>query len=154
MEQHIGTFRELLKKLLLEDVFEGATNQSVVDQVCEAKNRNGSYNGTSPSQRFLGRTRNPLIDTSEASPMLTKGSACEEHLARRTVAAQQFHAADAKNILHMVAKARSRVTSKVQDGQLVYYYRRGKGKAIKDIVGQQKSSLWTKDKLELQWLFG
>ena len=101
VERHIGTFRELLKKLLLEDVFEGATNQNVVDQVCEAKNRNGSYNGTSPSQRFLGRTRNPLIDTSEASPMLTKGSAFEEHLARRTVAAQQFHAADAKNILHI-----------------------------------------------------
>ena len=52
VERHIGTFRELLKTLLLEDVFEGATNQSVVDQVCEANNRNGSYNGTSPSQWF------------------------------------------------------------------------------------------------------
>ena len=50
VERHIGTFRELPKKLLLEDVFEGATNQSVVDQICEAKNRNGSYNGTYPSQ--------------------------------------------------------------------------------------------------------
>ena len=37
VERHIGTFRELLKKLFLEDVFEGASNQSVVDQVCEAK---------------------------------------------------------------------------------------------------------------------
>ena len=129
VERHIGTFRELLKKLLLEDVFEGATNQSVVDQVCEAKNRNGSYNGTSPSQWFLGRTRNPLIDTSEASPMLTKGSAVEEHLARRTIAAQQFHAADAKNILHMAAEARTRVLSEVQAGQLVYYFRRGKRKS-------------------------
>ena len=52
VERRIGTFRDLLKKLLLEDVFEGATNQSVVDQVCEAKNRNGSYSGTSPSQWF------------------------------------------------------------------------------------------------------
>ena len=31
VERHIGTFRELLKKLLLEDVFEGASNQSIVD---------------------------------------------------------------------------------------------------------------------------
>ena len=52
--------------------------------------------------------------------MLTKGSAFEEHLTRRTIAAQQFHAADAKNILHMAAKARSRVLSEVQAGQLVY----------------------------------
>ena len=46
VERHIGTFRELLSKLLLEDVFEGADNQSIVDHVCAAKNRNGSYNGT------------------------------------------------------------------------------------------------------------
>ena len=52
VERHIGTFRELLKKLLLEDVFEGSTNQSVVDQACEAKNRNGSYNGPSPANGF------------------------------------------------------------------------------------------------------
>ena len=96
VERHIGTFRELLSKLLLEDIFEGTDNQSVVDHVCAAKNRNGSYNGTSPSQWMLGRTLHPLIDSSEASPMLTSGSAFEDHLARRTVAAQQFHAADAK----------------------------------------------------------
>ena len=96
--------------------------------MCEAKNRNGSYNGTSPSQWFLGRSRNPLVDSSEASPLLAKGSAFEEHIARRTVAAQQFHAADAKNILQLASKARSRVLSEVQAGQLVYYYRRGKKK--------------------------
>ena len=95
VERHIGTFRELLNKLLLEDAFESATNQSVVDSVCEAKNRNGTYTGSSPSQWLLGKSRHPLIDTAEASPMLTKGSVFEEHLARRTIAAQQFHAADA-----------------------------------------------------------
>ena len=61
--------------------------------------------------------------------MLTKGSAFEEHLTRRTIAAQQFHAADANNILHMAAKARTRVLSEVQAGQLVYYFRRGKRKS-------------------------
>ena len=95
VERHIGTVRELLNKLLLEDAFESATNQSVVDSVCEAKNRSGTYNGTSPSQWLLGKSRRPLIDAAEASPMLTKGSAFEEHLARRTITAQQFHASDA-----------------------------------------------------------
>merc|ERR1712079_723966 len=55
VERRIGTVRELLNKLLLEDSFEGATNQTIVDSVCEAKNRNGTYNGTSPSQWLLGR---------------------------------------------------------------------------------------------------
>ena len=50
VERHNGTFRELLSKLLLEDAFEGADNQTTVDHVCESKNRIGSYNGTSPSQ--------------------------------------------------------------------------------------------------------
>ena len=128
VERHIGTFREAFGKLLLEDVFEGVDDQTVVGHVGASKDRNGSYNGTSPSQWLLGRTRNPLIDTSEASPMLTSGSAFEEHLARMTKAAQQFHAADANHILHMAAKARSRVISEVQAGQLVYYFRRDKRK--------------------------
>ena len=70
--------------------------------------------------------------------MLTPGSAFEQHLARRTVAAQQFHAADAKNILHMAAKARSRVISEVQAGQLVYYFRRGKKKSDQGYRGPAK----------------
>ena len=70
VERHIGTFRELLSKLMEEDTFEGATLQSVVDHACEAKNRNGSYNGTSPSQWFLGRSRHQLTDTAVASPLL------------------------------------------------------------------------------------
>ena len=119
----------MLNNLFLEDVFEGADAQTTVDHVCESKNRLGSYRGTSPSQWLLGRTRNPLIDASEASPLLSPGSAFEQHLARRTKAAQQFHAADAKHILHMASKARSRVISEVQAGQLVYYFRRGNEKA-------------------------
>ena len=111
---------------MLEDVFEGADNQSIVDHVCAAKNRNGSYNGTSPIQWFLGRSRHQLTDIAVASPLLSEGSAFEQHLARRTKAAQEFHAADAKHILQMAAKARSRVLSEVHAGQLVYYFRRGK----------------------------
>merc|ERR1712069_23252 len=37
VERRIGTFRELLNKLMLEDSFEGADNQPIVDSVCEAK---------------------------------------------------------------------------------------------------------------------
>ena len=80
VERHIGTFRDIFNKLQLEGVLDGATNQTIVDSVCEAKNRNGTYNGTSPSQRSLGKTRHPLIDASETSPMLMKGSAFEKHL--------------------------------------------------------------------------
>ena len=87
VERHIGTFRELFSQLLLEDTFEGATLQSVVDHACEAQNRNGSYNGTSPSQWFLGRSCHPLTDTAVASPVLSQGSEFEQHLARRTKAA-------------------------------------------------------------------
>ena len=95
LTRHIGTFRELFNKLLLEDTFEGATIQSIVDHTCEATNRHVSYNGMSPSQWFTGRTRHPLTDTAEASPSLTPGSEFEQHLIRGTTAAQQFRAADA-----------------------------------------------------------
>ena len=46
VERHTGTFRELFSILLLEDDVEGVGNQTIVDQSCEANNRNGSYNGT------------------------------------------------------------------------------------------------------------
>ena len=129
VERRFGTFREMFGKLCLKDLFEGAGNQTTVDHACESKNRLGSYHGTSPRQWFLGRRRNPLIDASEASPLLPTGCAFEEHLARRNKAAQQFHAVDAKRILRMAAKARSRVISEVQAGQLVYYFRCGKRKS-------------------------
>ena len=103
----------------------------------------------------LGRTRNPLIDASEASPLLTNGSAFEEHLARRTIAAQQFHDADANVILHMAAKARSHVNSEVQAGQLVYYFRRGKRKSDIGYRGPAKViAAEKKGKVEPRWLPG
>ena len=88
VERRIGSFRELFNKLLLEDTFKVATSQYVVDQPCEAKTRNGSYNGTSPSQWFLGRFRHPLVDTAEASPLLTEGSEFGQHLAMITKASR------------------------------------------------------------------
>ena len=113
VERHIGTFRTLFNKLLMDDTFEGASNQSIVDATCEAKNHHGSYNGTSPIQWFTGRSKHPLVDTAVASPSLTKGSEFEQHLQRKTRAAQEFHAADAKNILKMASRARSRVLSEI-----------------------------------------
>ena len=38
VERHIGTFRTPFNKLLMDDTYEGATNQSIVDATCEAKN--------------------------------------------------------------------------------------------------------------------
>ena len=86
--------------------------------------------------------------------MLTKGPAFEEYLARRTAAAQQFHAGDAKNILHMAAKARTRVLSEVQAGQLVYYFRRGTRKSDQGYRGPAKVIAVEKDKAALLWLHG
>ena len=77
--------------------------------------------------------------------MITSGSAFEEHLARKTVAAQLSHAADAKNILHMATRARSRVISQVQAGQLVYYFRRGKKKSDQGYRGPAKVIAVEKD---------
>ena len=70
VERHIGTFRTLLQKLMLDDGFEDCSNQFVVDATCEAKNQHGSYNGATPMQWFVGRSRHPLVGTSEASPSL------------------------------------------------------------------------------------
>ena len=105
VERHIGTLRTLFNKLLMDDTFEAATNQSIVDATCEAKSQHGSYNGTSPSQWFVGRSRHPLIGAAEALPTLIVGSDLEQHLLRRTRAAQEFHSADAKNILRMAERA-------------------------------------------------
>ena len=55
VERHIGTCREMLSNLFLEDVFESADYQTTVGHVCESTNRLGSYNGNSPSQWLLGR---------------------------------------------------------------------------------------------------
>ena len=81
---------------MLDDNFDGAANQTIVDAPCEAKNTHGSYTGTSPSQWFVGRSRHPLIDADAASPNLTKGSEFEQHLLRKMSAAQAFHEADTK----------------------------------------------------------
>ena len=37
VERHIGTFRDMLNKMFVEDVFEGAGAQTTVDHVCESK---------------------------------------------------------------------------------------------------------------------
>ena len=124
-----ATYRHVpdpLAKNMLDDMFEDCSNQFRVDATCEAKNQHGSYHGATPMQWFVGRSRHPLVGTSEASPSLTPGSEFEEHLIRKTRAAQEFHAADAKNILKMASRARARVLPNLQAGQLVYYFRRGK----------------------------
>ena len=48
VERHIGTFRELHKKLMMEDVFEGADNQTIVDNVCETQTKMDPTTGPRP----------------------------------------------------------------------------------------------------------
>ena len=66
VERRVGTIRELLSELLLEATFEGAELQTVVDRTCEANDKHGSYNGTSPNQWFLGRTRECVAEVMSA----------------------------------------------------------------------------------------
>ena len=54
VERHIGTFRELFKKLSLDDRLECEDDQSVVDRVCWSKNHNGRYGGIQPSTMVFG----------------------------------------------------------------------------------------------------
>ena len=65
VERHIGTFREMLGKLFLEDVFEDADNQTTVDHVCESKNRVGSTLADPtrfvPESSFVGSIRGAEI---------------------------------------------------------------------------------------------
>ena len=69
---------------------------------------------------------------------MMEGSAYAQHLTRKPQAAQQNHAAGAKNIMKMAAKARSRVLYEVQGGQVVYYVRRGKNTRVIGYRGPAK----------------
>ena len=77
--------------------------------------------------------------TADASPILTKGSEFEQHLERKTRAAQEFHAADAKNIIKMASRARTRALHELYPGQIVNYFRRGKKKEGRGYRGPAKA---------------
>ena len=126
VERHIGTLKDALAKLFLEDCFGDMTPQECVDMALEAKNFHGVHNGYSPANWMLGR-QHPLLRTDSVPPNLTGHSDYELHLARKTKAAQSFHYADARSLLRIAAQARSRTLMHPEPGQIVYYLRRGKG---------------------------
>ena len=99
----------------------------VLDKACESKNVNGSYGGTAPIQWFHGSHKHPLIDSEEVPPSLQRGTEFEQHVLRRTAAAQAFHEAEAKSMLRLALHARTRTIRNPQVGQMVYYFRRGRG---------------------------
>ena len=101
--------------------------QEIVDLATEAKNNFGTYDGYAPRQCFSCR-EHPLLQSKAAIPDLAPGTAFEEHLQRRVAAAAHFHAADARNLLRMALLARSRRLREPQQGQIVYYFRRKRGK--------------------------
>ena len=57
---------------------------------------------------------------------------------RRAIAAQAFHAAEAKTLLRLAMHARSRTIRNPQVGQSVYYFRRGKGAKKPSYYGPAK----------------
>ena len=45
VERHIGTFKRILKKMALDDLYSELDFEEIVDLVCQAKNHNGRCNG-------------------------------------------------------------------------------------------------------------
>ena len=119
VERHIGTFREMFKKLSLDDRLECEDDHSVTDRVCWSKNHNGRYGGYSPAQWFLGSSH-PLIDSEHVGPNITRNSPFEENLQRKVATPQAFHEAEAKTILRIAATPRSRTLRNPEAGQLVF----------------------------------
>ena len=126
VERHIGTLKDTLEKMMLEDCNANITPQELVDMACEAKNFCASHGGFSPANWMLGR-QHPLLRSGSVPPSLVENSDFEMHIARKTKAAQAFHYADARSLLRLAANARSRTLLHPEPGTIVYYLRRGKG---------------------------
>ena len=60
VERHIGTFKDSLAKLFLEDCNGTLSPQELVDLALEAKNFHASHGGHSPASWMLGR-QHPLL---------------------------------------------------------------------------------------------
>ena len=111
--------------MMIDGDFRDLDIQSIVDKVTEAKNHHGRFSGYSPVQWFHGR-KHPLIDSESVVPSLNDADAFGQHMARKAQAASCFHQGEAKAILNMALKARSRAVTEFHSGQVVYYFRRGK----------------------------
>ena len=71
VERRIGTLKQIVQRLFLDDLYAGLDPEYILDKACESKNVNGSYGGYAPIQWFHGTKKHPLID-SEAVPLLYK----------------------------------------------------------------------------------
>ena len=127
VERHIETFKDMFQKLSMDDLYSDRDPQYIVDCITEAKNRNGQYNGKTPAQWFHGRSH-PLLDGDHVPPTMEDGGDYEQHIIRRATAATAFHEADARSIIRLASAARSRTLPNPQVGDIVYYFRRQKGK--------------------------
>ena len=70
VERHIGTLKDALAKLYLEECVGDLGPQELVDMALEAKNFNASHGGFSPANWMLGR-QHPLLRTDTVPPNLT-----------------------------------------------------------------------------------
>jgi len=129
VERHIKTANETIHKLAL-DAPESTSLQDLADQACEAKNSYGYYHGYSPAQWQLSR-QHPLTKTTEVPPLNEDDSPFVRHLQRRHQAASAFLEAEAKTILRLASHARSRELKTISPGDVVYYFRVGKGAGAK-----------------------
>ena len=78
--RHIGTLKDTLNKLYLEDCNGPLSAQELVDLALEAKNFASTHGGYSPANWMLGR-QHPLLRTNMVPPGLSRFSDFEMHLA-------------------------------------------------------------------------
>jgi hypothetical protein len=91
------------------------------------KNQNGKYGGYSPTQWLTGRTHN-FLDKDDMNPVSEEGlPGLEAHLNQRAKIAAVFDQAEANTILEQAVRARERHVVEPAVGQIVYFFRKGKG---------------------------
>ena len=69
VERHIGTLKDALAKLFLEDCNGPLTPQELVDLALEANNFHAAHGGFSPANWMLGR-QHPLLRSDDVPPLL------------------------------------------------------------------------------------
>ena len=105
-----------------------------------AKNELHAVQGYSPNQRCFGQAKNRIqsyLEHGENLPTQShrENASFEAELERATQARQTFLKADSRRRILRAARGKARRTEAFLEGQLVYYYRRGRNASAKYEAG-------------------
>ena len=122
------THTRLFAKLQLDEVFAiDQSTQQILDATSTPKNTHGVYGRYTPYQWVAGRPgRHPLIDAEFVPPIEDTGNLEDPfvaHLKRKVTAAAAFQREEARSLLRLAKKARTRQPITVSPGDIVYYWR-------------------------------